>query len=150
MANFVDMKSFLFIFIILMRSDISGQTLPLPDSSQILFLNQLIDDLVVKKDLAGLDSLYAADFVFSHGSGRVEGKNGWMGTAGKANYPKRQHDSVRVEMHPGIAIVKGKMAINRLDKDKTARYQLRYLRVFAFRLGRWQLISHSTTHEWHE
>ena len=150
MGNFVYMKSFCFILFFLTRLESTSQSLAIADSSHLLELNQLIDDFVVKKNLAGLDSLYAADFVFSHGSGRVEGKARWMNTVERVNYPQRQHDSVRVEMHPGIAILKGKMAIHRIDKDKTARYHLRYLRVFAFRQNRWQLISHSTTHEWHE
>ena len=73
-----------------------------------------------------------------------------MTTVGRANYPKRSHDSVRVELHPEVAIVKGKMSIEKINKDKTDRYHLRYIRVYALRAGRWQLISHHTTHEWHE
>ena len=120
------------------------------DSSILIALNQRIDDLVVQRNTTALDSLYAADFVFSHGSGKVEGKSGWLTTVGRANYPKRQHDSVKVELHAGVGIVKGKMSIEKINKDKTDRYHLRYLRVYAMRNGRWQLISHNTTHEWHE
>lgn len=120
------------------------------DSSLLVTLNQRIDDLVVQRNTIALDSLYATDFVFSHGSGKVEGKTGWLTTVGRNNYPKRLHDSVKVELHPGVGIVKGKMSIERVNKDKTDRYHLRYLRVYALRAGRWQLISHSTTHEWHE
>ena len=124
----------------------SGQS----DSLQLVLLNQRIDDLVVGRNVQALDSLYASDFVFSHGSGRVEGKAGWMRTVGRATYPSRQHDSVKVEMHPQVAIVKGKMTIERQDKEKLAKYHLRYIRVYALRAQRWQLISHSTTHEEHE
>jgi len=120
------------------------------DSSTLVVLNQRIDDLVVQRNTTGLDSLYATDFVFSHGSGKVEGKSGWLTTVGRANYPKRQHDSVKVELHAGVGIIKGKMSIEKINKDKTDRYHLRYLRVYAMRNGRWQLISHNTTHEWHE
>ena len=120
------------------------------DSSLLISLNQKIDDYVVQKNTTALDTLYAADFVFSHGSGRIEGKPGWLTTVGRANYPKRLHDSVRVELHPGIGIVKGKMAIEKINKDKTDRYYLRYLRIYALRNGRWQLLSHHTTYEWHE
>ena len=120
------------------------------DSSLLIILNQRIDDLVVQRNTLALDSLYAADFVFSHGSGRVEGKTGWLTTVGRANYPKRRHDSVKVELHGGVGIVKGKMSIEKINKDKTDRYHLRYIRVYAIRNGRWQLISHNTTYEWHE
>ena len=120
------------------------------DSNTLVALNQRIDDLVVQRNTTALDSLYATDFVFSHGSGKVEGKSGWLTTVARANYPKRQHDSVKVELHTGVGIVKGKMSIEKINKDKTDRYHLRYLRVYALRNGRWQLISHNTTHEWHE
>ena len=119
------------------------------DSSYLLSLNQQIDDYVVQRNVAALDTLFANDFVFSHGSGKVEGKAGWFGTVARANYPLRQHDSVKVELHPGIAIVKGKMNIQKINKDKTDRYWLKYVRVYAWR-NNWQLISHSTVQEKHE
>lgn len=120
------------------------------DSIFLIKLNQQLDDYVVSHNVRGLDSIYADDFVFSHGSGRVEGKVGWLGTVGRANYPLRQHDSVRVELHPSLAIVKGKMDIKKINKDKTDSYHLRYIRVFVLRSKRWQLVSHNTTHEWHD
>ena len=120
------------------------------DSSLLIRLNQRIDDYVVARNLTGLDSMFADDFVFSHGSGRVEGKSGWMGTVSRANYPLRQHDSVKVELHPGVALVKGKMDIQKVNKDKTDNYHLRYIRVYAWRSNRWQMISHNTTQEWHD
>ena len=113
-------------------------------------LNQQIDNYVVNRNVSGLDSMYGNDFVFSHGSGKVEGKQSWLKSVAKNDYPSRLHDSVKVELHPGIAIVKGKMAIKRVDKDKTAIYRLRYIRVYALRSNRWLLISHNTTEEVHE
>lgn len=120
------------------------------DSNYLVSLNQQIDDLVVSKDTITLHGLYSDDFVFSHGSGKVEGRASWLLTVSRAAYPQRIHDSVKVELHPGIAIVKGKMSIHRSGKDKIDKYHLRYIRVYALRQEKWQLISHSTTHEWHE
>jgi hypothetical protein len=120
------------------------------DSSDLVALNQQIDTYVVQRNVSALDSLYGSDFVFSHGSGKVEGKSGWMTTVAGAHYPLRQHDSVTVELHAGIGIVKGKMAIQKINADKTDRYYLRYIRIYALRGKRWQLISHNTTWEWHE
>lgn len=120
------------------------------DSSYLIRLNQEIDQLVVQKDVSKLKDLYADDFVFSHGSGKVEGKSGWLQTVSRADYPMRQHDSVKVELHSEVAIVKGKMDIKRNDRDKQAVYHLRYIRVYALRSNRWQMISHSTTEEKHD
>jgi Domain of unknown function (DUF4440) len=119
------------------------------DSSQLVTLNQQIDTYVIQKNMAALDTLYADDFVFSHGTGLVEGKAGWLKTVTNGTYLLRQHDSVKVELHPGIAIVKGKMdnrRVNAGDK-KTVSYHLRYIRMYALRNGSWKMISHNTTFE---
>ena len=85
-----------------------------------------------------------------HIAGMVEGKQGWLLTVARADYPKRMHDSVRVELHPGLAIVKGKMDIEKNNKGKKDSYHLRYIRVYNWRQTRWELVSHTTTHEWHD
>ncbi|MET0393278.1 MAG: nuclear transport factor 2 family protein [Chitinophagaceae bacterium] len=139
-------KIFLLCCILFSGSVILAQ---LPDSAYILLLNQQIDAYVVSQNLAALDTLYGDDFVFAHGSGRVEGKAGWMKTVSRTRYPMRQHDSVTVERHPGLALVKGRLSIGRIDKEKTTRYYLRYIRLFALREKGWQLISHHTVDEHH-
>jgi len=121
-----------------------------PDSSFIISLNQQIDDNVVKQNTTALDKWYAADFVFSHGSGRVEGKQGWLRSVAKGGFLLRQHDSVSVELHPGLAIVRGKLSVQKKNKEKTDRYHLKYIRVYASRNNEWQLVSHITTSEYHD
>ena len=64
------------------------------DSNFILLRNQQIDTYVVEHNTTALDSLYAEDFVFSHGSGRVEGKQGWFTSVAKGSFLSRLHDSV--------------------------------------------------------
>ncbi len=120
------------------------------DSVFIISLNQQIDSYVVEKNTTALDKLYAADFVFSHGSGRVEGKEGWLKSVAKGGFLLRQHDSVIVELHAGIAIVRGKLSVQKKNKEKTDRYHLKYTRVYAYRDNSWQLISHYTMSEYHE
>jgi hypothetical protein len=120
------------------------------DSLYFVAITGQIDNYVVQKNLAALDTLYAADFVFSHGTGLIEGKEGWLSAVKRNTYPLRKHDSVTVEMHPDLAIVRGKLSIQRLDNNTTTRYNLKYVRLFAIRNKRWQMISHITTHEQHE
>ncbi len=140
----------LFLVTLLSTSLVTAQTAAGPDSSYIISLNQQIDNFVVVQNVAALDTLYAADFVFSHGTGKIEGKAGWLKTVGKTKYPSRQHDSVTVELHPDLAIARGKLFIQRIDGGKTERYQLKYIRVYALRSKRWHMISHITTYELHE
>jgi uncharacterized protein DUF4440 len=120
------------------------------DSLFLVVLNQQVDDNVVKKNMADLEQVFANDFVFSHGSGKVEGKDGWLRSAAKGLFISRKHDSVKVELHQDVAIVKGKLLVSKKNKDKTDRYHLYYIRVYVKRDDRWRMISHSTTSEYHE
>lgn len=121
-----------------------------PDSLLLVEFNQQIDNYVVKKDIPSLQKAFADDFVFSHGSGKVEGKEGWLKSAGKGLFISRNHDSVKVELHQDVAIVKGKLSVAKTNREKTDRYYLYYIRVYAKRNNAWQMISHSTTSEFHE
>lgn len=120
-----------------------AQNTILKDSSNIILLNQQIDEYVIQRKVTSLDSFYAADFNMTHGDGRIDKKTGWLNAVVKSNYTLRQHDSVMVEMHPGVAIVRGKMLVQKAG-DKTAGSSRKYIRVFAIRENRWQLISHFT------
>ena len=101
------------------------------DSSILILLNQQIDNYVVDQNTTALDKLYADDFVFSHGSGRVEGKQGWFTSVAKGSFIQRQHDSVTIELHPDIAILKGKLSVIKKSTKENSRYRLKYIRVYA-------------------
>lgn len=115
-------------------------------------LVRFIDHSVVAKNKAALDTLYADDFVFTHGTGLVDNKKSWMTTVMKPEmrYISREHDSTLVELHGDVAIIFGRLSIQRQDKDSVAKYGVKYVRVFAYRNRRWQMISHKSTYEWHE
>lgn len=114
-------------------------------------INRSIDDAVVKKDISKLKQLYADDFVFTHGTGYVEGKGSWIKDVENPSrkFTSRVHDSTLVELHDNVAIVTGSLAITRSDADALVRYGIRYVRVFTLRNKSWQLISHRTVKEWH-
>ena len=114
-------------------------------------INRSIDEAVVKKDADKLRQLYADDFVFTHGTGYVEGKSSWIKDVENPSkkFTSRVHDSTLVELHDNVAIVTGSLAITRSDADKLVRYGIRYVRVFALRNKNWQLLSHRTVKEWH-
>ncbi|HEV7782163.1 MAG TPA: nuclear transport factor 2 family protein [Chitinophagaceae bacterium] len=144
------MKKFILLLLTAIGSNAVLKAQGPADSNYLISLNQLIDNNVVKQDTAALKTVYAEDFVFSHGSGRVEGKQGWMRSVAKGGFLLRQHDSVTVELHPALAILKGKLSVQKQNKEKTDRYHLKYIRVYAFRNKQWMLVSHVTTDEWHE
>jgi hypothetical protein len=136
--------------LVLTTSIVTAQNNAAPDSMYFISLNEQIDTYVVRRNLRALDTLYASDFVFSHGTGFIEGKLEWLSAVEKNSYLSRRHDSVTVESHPGLAILRGKLSIQRKDNDQLTRYNLKYVRVYAVRNKRWQMVSHITTHEQHE
>jgi len=142
------MRRLLFLFFFI--GNIQFLWAQVADSNFIILRNQQIDTYVVEHNTTALDSLYADDFVFSHGSGRVEGKQGWFTSVVKGSFLSRLHDSVTVEFHPQLAIVRGKLSVQKKNKEKTDRYHLYYVRVYALRKNTWQMISHITTREYHE
>jgi hypothetical protein len=114
-------------------------------------INKAVDEGVVTKNLVSLDTLYAADFVFTHGTGFIDTKKSWLENVAKKEqiFISRVQDSTTVELHPDFALVTGKVSISRKDKDKAVNYGIWYVRVFAPRGKSWQLVSHRTTREWH-
>lgn len=114
------------------------------DSIYIIQLNQEIDNKVVKRDIESLDSFYATDFKMTHGDGRLDTKTTWLAAIGKSNYSMRHHDSVKVELHSTIAIVRGSMFVQKNGGATTTVPFRNYFRVFIFRNNYWQLLSHVT------
>jgi ketosteroid isomerase-like protein len=116
-------------------------------------LNRAIDRAVVNRDLATLEKHYGEDFVFTHGTGKVDSKESWVKSVQRLTddnrFTSREHDSTQVELHGDVAIITGKLSVIRLTPKETKRYALRYVRVYALRKKTWQLISHRTTEEWH-
>jgi ketosteroid isomerase-like protein len=120
-----------------------------PDAA-VLAANDQIDAAVVRKNIKVLENLYADDFVFTHGTGHVDNKTSWL--KGVQNpevlYLSRKQDSTKVEMHGSVAIVAGRLDIEREQNEKVSNYGIWYVRVFVRKENQWQLISHRTTKQW--
>jgi len=121
-------------------------------ASDVLAFEKDMEAAVVRGDVAYLDKICAKDFSFTHGDGwttggaplRVENKEQWLASVGKAPYLYRDLDSVKVEMHGDIAITYGMYKA----QNKTAKngFTVWFERVYAFRNGAWQYVSHRTVH----
>lgn len=114
-------------------------------------INRMIDHAVVQKKISLLETLYADDFVFTHGTGLVDSKSSWLKNVSdtSVHYISREHDSTKVELHNDIALITGKLTVKRQQRNEINSYALWYVRVYAHRKNQWQLISHRTTSEWH-
>lgn len=120
-----------------------------PDTD-VLAANAQIDAAVVRKNIKALEKLYADDFVFTHGTGHVDDKTSWLKDIQNPDviFWLRKQDSTKVEMHGDVAIVTGRLDIEREYNKERNKYGIWYVRVFVQKESRWQCISHRTTKQW--
>lgn len=127
-------------------------------TQQLMALNADIDAAVVRGDVAFLDHALAADFRFPHGdewtSGGeptlVDSKASWLASvkARRTPFIAREVGAQRVELHEDVALVTGKIHVrSESPVAKWRDYTVWFLRTYAKRQNRWQLISHRTVHE---
>jgi hypothetical protein len=104
-------------------------------------LDSILEAAVLTQDRAALDTLYAADFQFSHGTGEHDTRQTWLvqALATPAPFRSRRVDSVSVELHHGWAVTTGRLWV---ESVAHGRYAWRYLRVWRLEGRRWQLASH--------
>lgn len=103
-----------------------------PDQSaaaaQVIAFEQKMELAMLHGDVAYLDKIIPADFVFTHGDGwtkggaplKVDNRASWLATLAKAPYVKRDLDSVKVEMHGDIAITYGRFTANSSPACRTS------------------------------
>lgn len=113
-------------------------------------INTAVDHAVVKKDIPFLQAHFADDFRFVHGTGMIDSKESWIGKAQmpRVQYLGRENDSTFVELHGNTAVVTGSLTVTLPGGLPRSGYIIRYLRVYALRDKRWQMISHHTTMQW--
>jgi len=122
----------------------------------IALLEQRIEDALVSRDAAFLDSVYAASFRFKHSTGTVETREQRLSNVRRpmpANAPgrfiARIVDSVEVEVHRDVALSTGRIHVRRDGGDpRWQNYTIRYVRIYAKSpLGTWQLVTHHSTND---
>ncbi len=146
------MKKFLSLIAILTLAFAAFAQKKTGEQKEIDDLNRAIDHAVVKKDIEFLKKHYSDDFVFTHATGLIDSKESWIKgieNMKDARYASREHDSTVVELHNDVAIISGKLSVTREEKEKTSRYAVKYVRVYALRNKVWQMICHRSTGEAH-
>jgi ketosteroid isomerase-like protein len=137
------------------RSESASSSVSRDPAADVLAFEREMEAAVVRGDVAYLDKVCAKDFSFTHGDGwttggaplRVENKEQWLAAVGKAPYLYRTLDSVKVEMHGDIAITYGMYkARNKNAAANRGGFTVWFERVYAFRNGAWQYLSHRTVH----
>ncbi|MEO6328395.1 MAG: nuclear transport factor 2 family protein [Ginsengibacter sp.] len=113
-------------------------------------INRLVDNAVVNKELNIMTRHFAEDFYFRHSTGLVDSKKSWIDNVMKpaTSFVSRTHDSVTMELHKDIAIVKGTLSVHKMTDGTKTGYALTYFRVYVLRKNVWQLLSHNSINEW--
>ncbi len=112
-------------------------------TSELSALEHAVEAAVTRKDAAFLDTVYSADFVFQHGTRRVDDKASWLDSlrGGGPAAASRTLSELAVEPHGDVATTTALISV----VAATGRvYSIRYVRVYAQRDGRWQMLSHRT------
>lgn len=126
------------------------------DSVTLARLERLVEDAVVRRDAAFLDSVYARSFRFKHSTGTLETRDQRMASLRRempANAAGRMMsrvvDSLEVEVHGDIALSTGRIHVRRAGGEaRWQDYTVRYVRVWARdTTGRWRLLTHHSTAE---
>jgi ketosteroid isomerase-like protein len=147
---YLKMKSLVFVFFLFLAAFTQAQS-DTTKTKQILdSINRRLDRSVVNKDVAFMQKHYADDFFFYHATGMIDSKKSWIGKAESSNNmnQSREHDSLIVELHDDVAILKGILTVRLKPEANRPNYFIRYIRVFALRKNTWQLISHHSTAQW--
>jgi Domain of unknown function (DUF4440) len=127
--------------------------------SEVLALEQQIEDAVVRGDVAFIDRVTPPDFSFVHGDGWTRGgrplmsddKAAFLKRVADKEYLVHDLDRVKVEMHGDVAITYGRyvslfVPANRNPSTPARLNSIWFERVYAKRNGQWQFLSHRTVH----
>src|ERR1700690_2197419 len=104
------MKYLTYCFLLLAPMAAWGQN----EGNELLQFEQRIDHAVVACDLPFLETAYAVDFRFKHGTGHVDSKSSWLKNVSelKGKFVSREIDSVEGEIHGDIGITNGRLSVH--------------------------------------
>jgi hypothetical protein len=105
-------------------------------------IDQEIEDAAVRGDLVFLERAYAPDLRYRHANGEVETRSARLANVRRGGYAERTIERLGVEPHGDVGITSGRLVVRRSTGGSEERYALPFVRVYAFRGGRWQLLSH--------
>jgi Domain of unknown function (DUF4440) len=128
---------------LIMGSVVAGQSprAMQSDSTMLAVVDATIEMAVVRGDTGALDTLYAADFRFTHSTGEVDDRRAWLQRAAASPrlFRSRTVDSVAVEVHGPVALTAGQLTVVPLADPA---YVVRYVRLYTKQGKRWELKSH--------
>jgi hypothetical protein len=113
------------------------------DEATLIALDPVMDTAMAEGDGAGLESLLAADFIYTHANGTSQAKGEFIDAIVKReNRPRRDLTEISAEVHGDVAVTRGNLDVVYFDERPTVYF--RYVRIYRRNLAGWQPISHRT------
>jgi len=130
------------------RSEVTGAPSKSAEEKVLDELENRLNKAVVQGDVATFDQLFAADFTHTSQNGRFRTKPEWMKgrVQGKTNYVSFDVEGVQIRICGETAVVTGLSKPSwREDDGNLANGRFRFLRIWAKRGGRWQVVAFQGT-----
>ncbi|MBI1787546.1 MAG: nuclear transport factor 2 family protein [Acidobacteria bacterium] len=101
----------------------------------------------MRGDIAALEKLLSDDLTYTHSSGRLETKAQFIAAvkSGSIQYQGVDYDQITVRLYGDTAIAASAPKMKVASQGQTNSFQARFLRVWAKKQGRWQLVAHQST-----
>ena len=112
-------------------------------ASQVLALEKKWNDVYKRRDIAGMDSLLADDFIITSEDGSTFSKAGYIARSGdtSVHVDVSEMSDVQVRMHGNTGVVTGGYHEKGTEKGKPYEYIDRFTDVWMNINGRWQVIA---------
>jgi hypothetical protein len=126
-----------------------------PAAMEVMAFEKLMEQAVVRGDVAAVRGMLADDFVMVHGDGWMTGgkpllednKESFLKRVENKQYLARDITTVKAEMHGDIAVLYGQyIAENTPGGTPRSWFSVWYERVYVKRNGKWLYLSHRTVH----
>ena len=103
--------------------------------------------VLIKADIAKLETFYADTLVYTHSSGSVDDKAKYLANlkAGGTKYLSIDRDDVKVNLYGNTAIVTCHALIKLKANGTDRTVDARMIHVYSKIKGRWQMVAHQTT-----
>ena len=118
------------------------------EATQLAAIEHRVERAFVDTDTLLLEGVCAPEFRFKHASGNIQDRASWLSDvrASRGKYQARDLDSLDVELHDDVALATRRIHVRSRTADGALdEYTIRHVRVYAFRAGHWQLLTHHTS-----
>lgn len=124
----------------------SAQTASNPLGDDPAKFDEKVEAAALHNNLAFFQAALSDDARFTHGTGLVQDRAAWLAAVPKAKNLARELDSVKVELHGDVVETTGHVHV-KWGNASNPEYHIWFVRVYAKRGGRWQLLSNRTVRE---